>query len=58
MALFMQRLGDAISPLSDSDNVQATGLLTIDMRPSFCTTGDFPSTPAGTNYPCSHGIAV
>ncbi len=52
MALFMQRLGDVISPLSYSDNVQATGALTVDNRPAFCTTPDFPgATPANTNYP-------
>jgi hypothetical protein len=52
MALFMQRLGDIISPQSYSDNVQSTGALTIDNRPAFCTTPDFPgNTPANTNYP-------
>ena len=47
MALFMQRLGDVISPNSFSDNVLPTGALTLDNRPAFCTTGNFPS----ANFP-------
>ncbi|MFO1311860.1 MAG: Ig domain-containing protein [Burkholderiales bacterium] len=47
MALFMQRLGDAISPAIYSDNVIGTGALNVDNRPSFCTTPAFPA----MNYP-------
>jgi hypothetical protein len=47
MALFMQRLGDAIAPTTFSDNVLATGPLTLDNRPTFCTTADF----APANFP-------
>jgi hypothetical protein len=47
MALFMQRLGDVIAPNAFSDNVISTGPLTIDSRPNFCTTTDFPA----TNFP-------
>ncbi len=47
MALFMQRLGDAISPAIYSDNVINTGALNIDNRPNFCTTPAFPP----MNYP-------
>jgi hypothetical protein len=47
MALFMQRLGDAISPAIYSDNVLGTGPLNADNRPHVCTTPAFPP----TNYP-------
>ena len=47
MALFMQRLGDAIAPTAYSDNVLQSGLLTLDARPGFCTTANFPA----VNFP-------
>ena len=47
MALFMQRLGDAISPAIYSDNVVSTGVLAVDARPYVCTTPAFPP----MNYP-------
>ena len=47
MALFMQRLGDTISPAVYSDNVLSTGALYLDNRPTVCNTAAFP--PA--NYP-------
>jgi hypothetical protein len=47
MALFMQRLGDAIAPAVYSDNVINTGALNVDNRPNFCTTPAFPP----MNYP-------
>jgi hypothetical protein len=47
MALFMQRLGDAISPAIYSDNVISTGALNVDNRPYVCTTPAFPP----MNYP-------
>jgi hypothetical protein len=47
MALFMQRLGDAISPAIYSDNVLGTGVLNVDSRPHFCITPAFPP----MNYP-------
>ena len=49
MALFMQRLGDTISPTWYSDGVMSTGLLTIDGGASTCATPDFPA----VNYPRS-----
>ncbi len=42
MALFMQRLGDAIAPAVYSDNTVGTGPLLIDNRPTFCNTTLFP----------------
>ena len=47
MALFMQRLGDAISPAIYSDNILSTGALLVDNRPHFCITPAFPP----MNYP-------
>ena len=47
MALFMQRLGDAIAPHAYADNVLPFGFLAIDQRPSFCTTAAFPA----ANFP-------
>ncbi|MFO1311861.1 MAG: Ig domain-containing protein [Burkholderiales bacterium] len=47
MALFMQRLGDAISPAIYSDNVIGTGALNVDNRPYVCITPAFPA----MNYP-------
>ena len=47
MALFRQRLGDVIAPNVYSDNVLSTGGLTLDNRPSFCTTAPFPA----ANFP-------